>query len=335
MNTISRKIFLLVLLSVRVIVSHNPHLYTECAVNENGKRLTIFEDSIKFWFVRNNLNFIISIYYDRNLNELLGYNNTEQHKWLNAELKFGNVSQLFILNKFQLPMKRRLNQNTTSKLIGRFVIFSHINILLGCPQGWPYRKLSSSMKYDLQIAASGNEEEYLILTPLADTYVKFLIDGQRKTLCLDHSHSQIKVVNNVNKLSEKCDTLNRMSSVVIKFVYDENNIKILDEQDSILDNITTYNNKTRPILKVLREDLNGTLYIAQCIGNCKKSIDSHAITYMHQYLFVLSIIIIIISVSLLIIQLYYIICVKSKKKKKKAGRNRRVYFIRTSRTTLN
>ncbi|KAF7677979.1 hypothetical protein TCON_2638 [Astathelohania contejeani] len=311
MNMIRLILMVVMILTVTSQPALESHLYTECIVSTPDVRIITFENSLKFWFVRTgNSDFRIRVN-----NEYLVYSNIPKHKWIHAELKLEGNSELFMLGKLQQTTYKDILLNK----IQNTVTFSNVDVLLDCPQGWPNKEMTPENPSDLRIPTSG-KEEILVLTPMQDTYVKFSVSNDKRTLCLDN-HSHVIVTAEVEG-DEQCNFLKKKSAVMLKVIDEEYEIKILDDLDNELANIS-YNGI--PEFKFLREGLIEPLYIAQyigsknktlttnitdkCIGNNQTAIDSTIGIVKFEY-FIPFIIILVIAIMLFCFPCYYIIYLK-------------------------
>ncbi|KAK3872038.1 hypothetical protein Pcinc_022857 [Petrolisthes cinctipes] len=225
------------------------YLLEKCFVEEEPKFIT-FKNVMQLHLFRINSNISPSITISQGgWNQQIKYelpSSTEMFKWLELRVEFSLKGPRVLLNGSLLNSSWDNSRDHEMKKSKRWVVsVQDAHAYADCDKKWPLFELTNNNRWKwLQLPRSGNKE-VVRLEPTENTTIKVRVEDTDKKLCQKGGEAQLQ-----NNTNSTCHHLSNNTGFSNKI--------------TIADTLSEGNNQIR----ILVEDLKGTLYIVQCVEDC-------------------------------------------------------------------
>ncbi|KAK3862199.1 hypothetical protein Pcinc_031914 [Petrolisthes cinctipes] len=250
-------VFVVVLLFLADTVLSS-YLLENCFVEEEPKFST-FKNVMQLHLFRINSNISPSITISQGgWNQQIKYElprSTEMFKWQELRVEFSRKGPLVLLNGSLLNSRDSSRDHEMKKSKRWVVSVQDANAYADCHKKWPLFELMNNNRWMwLQLPRSGNKE-VVRLEPTENTTIKMRVEDTDKKLCQKGGEAQLQ-----NNTNSTCHHLSNNTGFSNKI--------------TIADTLSEGNNQIR----ILVEDLKGTLYIVQCVEDCSTTPAGHLVS---------------------------------------------------------
>ncbi|XP_071528915.1 uncharacterized protein [Panulirus ornatus] len=247
----------------------DPYLFNDCIVEDTGREveMTTFEDEVAFRLASVAESDVFVTITQGSIRHVLRIRDLDLYTWQVVQLILTGESKLMYQNKTIGSDSGESIRKGTRKSIK----IENAHVLWHCEEGWPNRELGKEDDANKIIALSGRDEENLILKPTENTTVSFSISGKQMTLCEGQDHD-LKVVNATSWESQCVGDLKQDTRYRLRLRFDDlkSTVQVFDGKATQLASFQYTEKK----LRFLRINLEGSLYILQCLEPCWEPSDS-------------------------------------------------------------